>query len=93
VFYLAIGLLVILLLRQFRSSSISRHAGFEDLTGVVGLFGKAEETFTTEGTVMVRGEIWKATSKKGIVRKGDRVRVVRVVTGLLLEVELDPEEQ
>lgn len=91
-FYLAVGLIVILFLRLVRSSNPSLKGNVEDLAGVVGLIGKAEETFTSEGTVMVRGEIWKATSKRGIIRKGDRVRVVRLGAGLLLEVELVPDE-
>ena len=55
--------------------------------GMVGLTGTAEQTFTTEGTISVNGEIWKATSKRGIITKGERVRVVALLPGLLLEVE------
>ena len=55
--------------------------------GMVGLTGTAEQTFTTEGTISVNGEIWKATSKRGIITKGERVRVVALLTGLVLEVE------
>ena len=90
--YLVVGLLFILFLRLVRSTNASPKGGDEELTGVVGLIGKANETFTTNGTVMVRGEIWKATAKRGIVREGDRVRVVRLVTGLLLEVEVVPDD-
>lgn len=90
--YLVVGLLFILFLRLVRSSNASQKGGGEDLSGVVGLIGKANETFTTEGTVVVRGEIWRATSKRGIIREGDRVRVVRWVTGLLVEVEAAPDD-
>lgn len=55
---------------------------------MVGLTGTAEQTFTTDGTVIVQGEIWKATARKGIIHKGDRVRVVAMNPGLILEVEL-----
>ena len=55
--------------------------------GVVGLVGTAEETFTTAGTVLVRGELWKATARKGIIERGQRVRVVRLREGLTVEVE------
>jgi membrane-bound ClpP family serine protease len=55
--------------------------------GMVGLTGTAESTFTTEGTIVVNGEIWKATSKRGIVHKGDRVRICAMHPGLVLEVE------
>ena len=58
-----------------------------DNGGVVGLVGTAEETFTTVGTVLVRGELWKATSRMGIIERGERVRVVRLQEGLTVEVE------
>ena len=86
--YLVVGLFIILLLRLVRTSNSSQEGSGKDLTGVVGLVGKATQTFTTDGTVEVRGEIWKATSKRGIVREGDRVRVVKAAPGLLLEVEI-----
>lgn len=86
--YLVLGLVIILLLRLVRSSNSPREASRDDLTGVVGLVGKAKQTFTTDGMVEVRGEMWKATSKKGIVHEGDRVMVVQVRPGLLLEVEV-----
>ena len=54
---------------------------------MVGLTGTAEQTFTTTGTITVNGEIWKATSKKEIVHKGDRVRILAMKPGLVLEVE------
>ena len=55
--------------------------------GMVGVTGTADQTFTAEGTVSVNGEIWKATARKGIIHKGDRVRVVAIKPGLVLEVE------
>ena len=54
---------------------------------MVGLTGTAEQTFTTAGTITVNGEIWKATSKRGIVHKGDRVCILAMNPGLILEVE------
>lgn len=59
----------------------------DDLMGMTGLEGVAEETFSKEGTVFVRGELWRATTEQGIVQKGDKIRVVSVRTGLLLVVE------
>ncbi len=56
---------------------------------MVGVTGTADQTFTSEGTVRVNGEIWKATSGKGIVHKGDRVRVIAIKPGLVLEVEAE----
>jgi membrane-bound ClpP family serine protease len=85
--YLLAGLILILLFAVFRRQQPFKpvDAGW---VGMVGLTCTAEQTFTTDGTVMVNGEIWKATSKKGIVHKGDRVRVVAMRPGLVLEVEL-----
>lgn len=58
-----------------------------DPMGMVGLDGTAEETFSMSGMVFVRGELWRATSERGIVHKGQRVRVTAVRPGLLLVVE------
>ena len=57
--------------------------------GMVGVRGTADQTFTSEGTISVNGEIWKATSRKGIIHKGDRIRVVAIKPGLVLEVEAE----
>jgi len=59
----------------------------EDSTGMVGRVGEALETFAEEGKVFIRGECWRATAVKGIVQKGERVRVREVRSGLLLVVE------
>lgn len=72
--------------RRWASHSVS---GVEDGPGadMLGREGVAEETFSLSGTVFVRGELWKATTERGIVHKGDRVRIVGVRPGLLLVVE------
>lgn len=57
--------------------------------GMVGVTGTADETFTSEGTVSVNGEIWKATSRRGIIQKGGKIRVTAIKPGLVLEVEAD----
>lgn len=57
--------------------------------GMVGVTGTADQTFTSEGTVSVNGEIWKATSQRGIIHKGGKIRVVAIKPGLVLEVEAD----
>lgn len=57
--------------------------------GMVGVTGRADQTFTSEGTVSVNGEIWRATSRKGIIHKGGKIRVVAIKPGLVLEVEAD----
>jgi membrane-bound ClpP family serine protease len=57
--------------------------------------GVAEEAFSHEGKVFIRGELWRATAHQGIIQKGSRVRVKSVKPGLLLVVESvkDPENR
>ncbi len=77
---IAVCIVLVALLRRSK-----RQSG--DQLGMVGLEGVAEETFSREGKVFVRGELWRATARKGIVQKGSRVRVESVEPGLLLVVE------
>ena len=58
-----------------------------DVVGLVGSTGEAMETFSETGTVTVRGEIWKATAARGLVQRGDKVRIVQVGPELTLVVE------
>lgn len=58
-----------------------------DVVGLVGAEGEALETFTDAGQISVRGEIWRATTKRGIIQRGDRVVVVAVAPELTLLVE------
>lgn len=58
-----------------------------DVVGLVDSVGDAMETFSDTGTIMVRGEIWKAATKRGIVQRGDKVRVVEIGPELTLVVE------
>ena len=58
----------------------------DDPTGMVGQQGIAQDTFTQEGLVFARGELWKATSDGGIIQKGDTVQVRQVRAGLVLVV-------
>jgi len=53
--------------------------------GMIGLTGRAETAITPEGTVFVRGELWRARSQISIA-PGDIVRVSGV-DGLTLDVE------
>ncbi|MEY4667604.1 MAG: NfeD-like C-terminal, partner-binding [Pseudomonadota bacterium] len=87
--YLVLGLaLVALCIVVTRRKGVER--GPEPLwIGMVGVTGTADNTFTTEGTVTVNGEIWKATSRKGIIQRGETVRVLSINPGLVLEVEAD----
>jgi membrane-bound serine protease (ClpP class) len=53
--------------------------------GMIGLRGRAETAIAPEGTIFVRGELWRACSKMHIAR-GETVRVVDL-DGLTLAVE------
>jgi membrane-bound serine protease (ClpP class) len=55
--------------------------------GMIGLVGRAQTAIAPQGTVFVRGELWKARSKMSIAR-GEGVRV-KGIDGLTLDVEAD----
>jgi membrane-bound serine protease (ClpP class) len=55
--------------------------------GMIGLIGRAETAIDPEGTIFVRGELWKARSKVSIAR-GEMVKVTGM-DGLRLEVEAE----
>lgn len=87
--YLLIGLvLVVLYIVMGRRHGADKAPGSLSVS-IIGVRGTADRTFTSEGTVSVNGEIWKATSRKGIINKGDRIRVIAIKAGLVLEVEAE----
>ncbi|MEK6300012.1 MAG: nodulation protein NfeD [Acidobacteriota bacterium] len=57
------------------------------MAGMIGLVGRAETPIGPQGTVFVRGELWRARSQMSIAR-GEGVRV-RGIDGLTLDVEAD----
>lgn len=54
--------------------------------GLVGLVGEARADLDPEGSVHVKGTLWRARSMDGPIPKGTRVRV-RGIDGLILRVE------
>lgn len=54
--------------------------------GMIGLIGKANTDFTPDGYVFVRGELWRAVSQQGEIKKGDDVEVTGF-EGLILKVK------
>ena len=70
-----------------RRRMVCSQSQFTGVLNPIGLLGRAEETFARQGTILVQGEIWKATTLKGIVQKGDCVKVLGLREGLVLEVE------
>ena len=80
-------LLLALIFILARRRATPWNAKFTGVLNPIGLLGRAEETFTRQGTILVQGEIWKATTLKGIVQKGDCVKVLGLREGLVLEVE------
>jgi len=56
-------------------------------SGMIGLTGKAETAVGPQGTVFVRGELWRARSQMRIA-PGERVRVTGM-SGLTLDVEAE----
>jgi membrane-bound serine protease (ClpP class) len=59
------------------------------IEGIVGETGEAMTDLKPEGQVRVHGEIWKAVSTGGTIRKGTKVKVERVES-LLLTVRQAP---
>jgi membrane-bound serine protease (ClpP class) len=57
--------------------------------GMIGLVGRAQTTIAPQGTVFVRGELWRARSRMNIA-PGEGVRV-KGIDGLMLDVEADAE--
>ncbi|HSO75008.1 MAG TPA: nodulation protein NfeD [Blastocatellia bacterium] len=55
--------------------------------GMIGLLGRAESAIAPQGTVFVRGELWRARSGMSIAR-GEGVRV-KGIDGLTLDVEAE----
>jgi membrane-bound ClpP family serine protease len=53
---------------------------------LIGLEGIAQEAFVREGFVLIRGELWRARSEKGVIQKGDRVIVTRIGDGLSVHI-------
>ncbi len=87
VLMLVVLFVVVYLNRRHRSSQVD----FQSVFDLVGCIGRAEETFTEAGTIVVNGEIWKATTRAGIITKGDSVRITRLRDGLVVEVEKVPD--
>lgn len=71
-------LLCWLLLKSDRSLSATKD--------MIGLEAVAQENFVKEGFVLVRGELWRAKLRSGMVQKGDAVEVVGVGDGLYVEI-------
>lgn len=66
---------------------ITNKQGAQESTDMIGLEGVASETFSAEGMIFIRGELWRATTERGIIEKGTPVRVVETRPGLVLVVE------
>lgn len=62
----------------------------QDVSAMLGLEGEAVETFSSEGMIRVRGELWRATTSRGIIERGRAVRVIALRPGLVLVVEKVP---
>lgn len=84
---LVMAVIVVVFLCIFENTTISLSPVEANESGLVGQFAEAIETFSVEGKVMVMGELWKATASRGIIEKGERVKVVSVEAELVLVVE------
>jgi membrane-bound serine protease (ClpP class) len=83
-----IVLFALILILALRLARLSRQKKLiTEVTGVVGLRGRAETNIEREGAAFVRGELWRARSDNPIAT-GEPVRVVGV-DGLAIVVERD----
>ena len=76
------------LILLFRLAILARRAKMSPgSAGIVGLTGRSVTSIAPEGTVFVRGELWRARSMIDVSR-GERVRVTGV-EGVTLAVEAE----
>jgi membrane-bound serine protease (ClpP class) len=61
------------------------------MAGMIGLHGRAQTAIAPEGTVFVRGELWRARSPMSIAA-GEGVRVTEI-NGLTLNVEAEQDDR
>jgi membrane-bound serine protease (ClpP class) len=81
----------LILIFMLRLAMRSFHAKVTTGTaGMIGLRGRAQTVIAPEGTVFVRGELWRARSDMSIA-VGEPVRVTGL-SGLTLDVEVDKDE-
>ncbi|MFY9557372.1 MAG: NfeD family protein [Blastocatellia bacterium] len=59
-------------------------------TGIVGLTGRAHTEIAPEGTVFVRGELWRARSRMHV--RHDEYVLVTGIDGLTLAVEVEKDD-
>ncbi len=79
-----LGILLLAVLMTVAKATLQpRVTGAE---AMIGARGKALETVSTSGSVLVQGEIWKAVSVAGIVAKDSEIEVLSVRDGLILEI-------
>ena len=68
------GLVVVLIIIVAASRHKKATTGEIELVGAIGL---VETTLEPEGSVMIRGELWRARSRaSGNIQRGQKVRVV-----------------
>jgi membrane-bound serine protease (ClpP class) len=60
------------------------------MAGMIGLYGKAQTAIAPEGTVFVRGELWRARSPM-MIAPGEAVRVIDI-NGLTINVEAEKDD-
>lgn len=81
----------VILIMMLKLALRARHEKITTGTaGMVGLRGRAETEIISEGTVFVRGELWRARSPMKIAR-GEIIRITGV-EGLTLEVEAEKDD-
>jgi membrane-bound serine protease (ClpP class) len=88
IYYLLPFIFVLILGAALTVAALSRHKkGATHQLNLLGATAIVETTLKPEGSVLVRGELWRATSRmSGTIERGQSVRVLSA-SGHLLEVE------
>jgi membrane-bound serine protease (ClpP class) len=82
-----VGTFAFALRAAVRAQRMRVTSGGASLVGSVGL---AQTDLEPRGIVLVRSEEWSAEAVEGSVRKGEKIEVVSVAEGLLLQVRKTP---
>lgn len=84
-----LAVILIVMLRLFYHSRQAKIT--TGMAGMIGQVGRAETEIAHEGTVFVRGELWRACSYTRIA-PGQAIRVVGL-DGLTLKVEIEKDQR
>ncbi len=85
---LVVGVVMVCVCAWFLGRKRSQGLGPDPIgLSMIGAVGLANENISSRGSVFIRGELWNAACERGIILRGEAVRVVAVQEELTLLVE------